>query len=434
MVNSQQQQLDPGQPGFTGAFSQAPLAGGTGAPAGGINPQLGGGAQTIRLDTPQDIAASSAAGAAAEAAGLQRGTPEWDAFVNQQKAGGAATGRSVTAAGGGGAFTPTTQQSATGTARDVPLTGEQVPPPSGIPQQLFDPELDARLRGQVFNPGEQQQFDPRIGKPITGPEAQQQGQFDASGAPIQDQLTQTLQESLANPSGFTSDVATDTFKQLRDELNQGFQSQRANIDTDAARRGVFFSTAPLAGKSRLASDQARQQRGLAQSILTEQGRTLGADRARAIGQAQTEAGRGFGEQLQSVLAQQGAGQQRFGQELAAGQFGQGQKGQDFGQQLQQFLANQGATQQQQNISSQQLRDLQQQRGQATESQLAANQQQIQQEQFQDKLGLQAGQLGLQGGPDQNQLLTNIASLFGGQQGGQVDPAIFNLIAQMFGGQ
>lgn len=641
-------------------------------------------------------------------------------------------------AGVPGQFTPTTEQRATVTAKNVPLTSESVPPPQGIPQQLFDPELDARLREQVFAGGAGDRFavpnaQDRVGAPqfqagsqgitapgatsapsqafqpgqfnqqfqgiqgpqagqigafdpttqrfqspganttlpqfgqqlggvqgpgqvttgpqfgqgiggvqapqagqaqqfqsglaaLGGPAAQQQGQFDPGASALQQQLTQSLQQNLAQPGAFGAPEAQRTFSQLQDELEQSFTQRRADIDTDAARRGVFFSTAPLQGKSRLASDQARQLRGFATDIATQQAQGLGADRARAAQAAQAAVGQQFGQQLQTFGARQGAGQQafqqdlasrafagdqnalaalqglkeaefgragqaqQFGQELAgselgfkqqqaqsseelarqqlqlgaqgqqfgeqlagaqfgagqqaarsqeelaragltgglqqqqfgqqlagqqfgagedqrslanqlaAAQFGQGAQGQQFqqqlagaqfgageagrqfgeglqgfganlqagqqgfanelalsqlqdqltgagfqrglqseqfGQQLAQdqfrgdlasgqfqageagrqfqqqlagFGANQAAGAQEQNIASQQLRDLQQQRAQATESQLATNQQLIQQQQFQDQLALQSGALGLQGGPDQNQILANQAAI------------------------
>lgn len=202
----------------------------------------------------------------------------------------------------------------------------------GGPQSSYSP-------GGYQGPGNLHAYQ---GSNYQGPQVQAQGHFNApqGGQQVDQQTQQSIMQALGNPSRYGGQQAQDTFNVLNRQLTQSGNADYNRINEDMARRGLYYSTTAGGRLGDLATNLNNQRADYATQIATDQARNYQTDRASAIGQAMGFGGQQFGQGLQTFGANQDAGQQRFNQQMGAGQFGLQQNNQNFNQQYQQYGANQ----------------------------------------------------------------------------------------------
>lgn len=171
-------------------------------------------------------------------------------------------------------------------------------------------------------------------------------------APLTGQTQQSVQNLLANPSAYNSDMVMNTYNQAKQGIDQTFNTDKTNLDQMMAKRGLYDSTMTGQKYSDLATEKDRSLTGLAQNLITQQAQQYGQDQTNAI-----NAGMNFGNQALNVNQANMANRQgAIGQGLQLGQQGlninQANQGNlqgalsgalQMGQQgLNQYQANQGA--------------------------------------------------------------------------------------------
>lgn len=200
--------------------------------------------------------------------------------------------------------------------------------------------------GANFQPGGYQgpgNFNGYQGSNFQGPQVQQQGHFQApqGGQQVDQANQQSVLQALMNPSRYGSDQAKSTFDVLNRQLTQQGNADYQRINEDMASRGLYNSTTAGGRLGDLATNLGNQRADFATTIANNQAQTYGQDRAQAIQQAMGYGGQQFQQGAQGFGLNQQAGQQRYDQQMGAGQFGLQQNAQNFGQQAQQYGLNQG---------------------------------------------------------------------------------------------
>lgn len=156
------------------------------------------------------------------------------------------------------------------------------------------------------------------------------GQAQAARAP----MLQSIQAQLANPTRFD----TQTFQQIRaaqqGNLNAEFGAQRSQLEEEMARRGLSASSIGAGRYGDLAGQQARASATLDADLLAQAAQTQAQDRLAALQAAGQFADLAGSQDLAQFEANRVGQAQRFQEQLAAAQFGQGQTEFDRGQALQ----------------------------------------------------------------------------------------------------
>jgi len=139
---------------------------------------------------------------------------------------------------------------------------EKLAATSAAQQEKHGPTLGGRLPAQAIPSGVPTAV--AGGSTITNtqtPIPAGQTQAGGGGAPIGlENLAGVIERGLGTPSAFGSEQIDALRSSLRDDLGAQFQEGVEGLDIDAARRGVFHSTVPTAGRARL---QGQQDRALA---------------------------------------------------------------------------------------------------------------------------------------------------------------------------
>ena len=94
-----------------------------------------------------------------------------------------------------------------------------------------------------------------------------------------------------NPSRYSGDVVMDAYNRMDQRLGDQFNTERQQINEDAARRGIYYGTIPVGRLGDVGIRQSQARSDLASSLLQDQAQTYGADRTSALGQLM-----GFGQQ------------------------------------------------------------------------------------------------------------------------------------------
>jgi hypothetical protein len=182
------------------------------------------------------------------------------------------------------------------------------------------PQFVAGARAQTAS-----QFVPGA-NPFTPSDVYKPGQFSGSSATSQvlsPAILKAVMDQLANPSGYTTDVAKSTFDRLGGAIDDQYNVDNQRIDEEMARRGIPVST--IAGGRLFDSNVARKsaKENLAGQILTDQAATIGSDRARAVASAMGLSDDDFNRILNEYQTNAAAGQQGFANQLTAGSFNEG---------------------------------------------------------------------------------------------------------------
>lgn len=174
------------------------------------------------------------------------------------------------------------------------------------------------------------------------PQVQGQGNFTApqGGQQVDQRTQQSVLQALGMPSRYGAPEVGAAFDVLNHRLTQQGNVDRQNIDADMASRGIYSSTTAGGKLGDLATNLNQQRADFATNLATDQAKTFQGDRASAISQAMGYGGQQFGQGLSTFGANQNAGQQRFLQEQAAGEFGLNQNNQNFNQEATQHGINQ----------------------------------------------------------------------------------------------
>lgn len=316
-------QATPGGGAPTG-YGGSPYHQGQGTPGGGApvgwggspyNPP-GGQEHPTPAPAPRPPAPAPQPQAPQGPGGYQGGVPPWSPQGGGQ-------------GGGGGSYQPPA----------YPTGGAGLPPVQSMWEKL------AQGGGSNFQPGGYQgpgQLNAYQRSTFQGPQAQQQGHFDPSqsGAQVDQRTQQSVLQALGNPSRYGAQQVGDAYDVLNRRLTQGGNADLQRINEDMASRGIYASTTAGGRMGDLATNLNQQRADYATQLSTDQARNYQSDRASAISQAMGFGGQQFGQGLQGFEANQGAGQQRYNQEMGAGQFGLQQNQQNFSQQAQQYGANQ----------------------------------------------------------------------------------------------
>lgn len=175
-----------------------------------------------------------------------------------------------------------------------------------------------------------------------GPQVQGQGTFTApqGGQQVDQRTQQSVLQALGMPSRYGAPEVGAAFDVLNHRLTQQGNADKQTIDADMASRGLFSSTTAGGKLGDLATNLNQQRADFATNLATDQARNYESDRAQAISQAMGYGGQQFGQGLETFGANQNAGQQRFLQEQAAGEFGLSQNNQNFNQEATQHGINQ----------------------------------------------------------------------------------------------
>lgn len=211
-----------------------------------------------------------------------------------------------------------------------------------------------------FNGYQPANYDPGAYHSAAGaPQAQGRGVFTnpTQESPVNAGMLQQIMQGLQNPSRYGAPQAQQTFDLLNRGLTQQGSADKQRIDEDMARRGIYASTTAGGRLGDLASNLNQQRSDFATQVALDQAKNYQGDRASAIAQALGYGGQQFDQGLAGFNANQGAGQQAFGQQATAAQlandfgnqqyqnnfnrdqFRLGQNAQNFGQQAQQYGLN-----------------------------------------------------------------------------------------------
>lgn len=156
------------------------------------------------------------------------------------------------------------------------------------------------------------------------------GQAQAARAP----MLQSIQQQLANPTRFD----TAAFNQIRTaqqgNLNAEFGAQRSQLEEEMARRGLSASSIGAGRYGDLAGQQARASATLDADLLSQAAQTQSQDRLASLQAAGQFADLAGSQDLAQFEANRVGQAQRFQEQLASANFGQGQSEFDRGQALQ----------------------------------------------------------------------------------------------------
>lgn len=232
-----------------------------------------------------------------------------------------------------------------------PAQDPNTPPDSGggtgsaQPAQQFDPQQQTSQLMSFLNNRFQNYGSGNTAGVAPFNPGQNPFQFNPSQNPIMGQGGQAQQFSqdwMNTPSRYDTPLAKNTFDLMNQTLKQQQDASIQENNSNAASRGLFYSSVPQGteGDIRIRTAQAQQQ--LANTVLQQQASTIAQDRAAALqgalgysgqqfGQEQAAfganlqgQGQGFQQQSQSLADLLGAGQQQFGNQLATSQFNQQQ--------------------------------------------------------------------------------------------------------------
>lgn len=210
------------------------------------------------------------------------------------------------------------------------------PPQQQQPQQSLQPQQPAAAvptYQQTFAQMQQQ------GQARPAPAAPQANTYQTFTGSQQAQaarapMLQAIQQQLAQPTRFD----TDAFNQIRQaqtaNLNAEFGAQRSQLEEEMARRGLSASTIGAGRYGDLAGQQARAQASLDAQLLQQAAQTQAADRLAALQAAGQFTELAGSQDLAQFEANRVGQAQRFQEQLAAAQFGQGQTEFDRQQALQ----------------------------------------------------------------------------------------------------
>jgi hypothetical protein len=225
----------------------------------------------------------------------------------------------------------------------------------GAPQDPFappqkTPPLHPNGDGNGSQPGEspfERQLRERYEAGSHGPHFD--GSTSSTSKELDPAILKGVMDMLANPSGYTTDVATSTYNRLGGAIDDQYNTDNARIDEEMSRRGIPVST--IAGGRLFDSNVARKsaKEDLAGRILTDQASTVGADRARAVAQAMGLSDDEFNRALSSYTTNRASDSQDFSE--------QEQRLKDYEGAGQQSFENQQSTQQTNNQQQQQMLEM-----------------------------------------------------------------------------
>lgn len=152
-------------------------------------------------------------------------------------------------------------------------------------------------------------------------------QFQPGSNPFQGQLESRIGGQLANPSAYNSDMVLGTYNMLNQQLGQGYDYQRQQLQSEMARRGIDASTIHGQRYNDLGVEQARAQQNLAYQLMTDQAKQYGQDINTAISQAMGYGQQQFGQDTQRLNDYLGYGQQQWQNQFQTNQFNADQNNQ-----------------------------------------------------------------------------------------------------------
>jgi hypothetical protein len=199
-----------------------------------------------------------------------------------------------------------------------------------------------------------------LARPAPPPQYQQGaqgGQNVQAGGNPQNALSQSITQALQNPSAYGAPQVQQTFDMLNQQLGQGYDYQRKQLNEELAGRGLSESTIAGQRYSDLATEQSRAQANLATQLATQAAQTYGQDRTAAqqsglsygnlgVNQGQLDLNKQLG--LGGLGLQAGALTGSYGGAPTLAQQQLNQSGSQFqqsqGQQNQQFMIQQALAQ------------------------------------------------------------------------------------------
>jgi hypothetical protein len=228
------------------------------------------------------------------------------------------------------------QLQASGQARPAPPP----PAPAPAPQQM---QAAPQQMAQALFGSPQQQMQP-TGNSVSMQGFAQPGMMSQPFQAAQGQtgqpsnVTQALQQLLANPSSYNTDAVMGTYGRLAGQIDDEFNQRNVGINEEMARRGIFDSS--IAGGRLGDSNVARRsaQVELADRLAQQQAEKMDEARRGAIGLGLTDQGQRFDQSSRdadiSLRSQLGLGD--LG--LRRDQFGENvrQFGMEFGENQRQF--------------------------------------------------------------------------------------------------
>lgn len=170
---------------------------------------------------------------------------------------------------------------------------------------------------------------------VPGANPFQQGSFQYNN-PLNQQLQQSVSQHLANPSAYNSQMVQGTYNMLNQDLSQGYDYQRKQLQDMMAQRGFDASTLHGQKYSDLGTEQARAQANLAYQLTTDAAKQYGNDLNGAISAAMGYGAQDFGQAQSAYNTNQSGQSQLYQQQLAAFQANQAAQQQQYGQQQQNF--------------------------------------------------------------------------------------------------
>ncbi len=155
------------------------------------------------------------------------------------------------------------QQPAGGASNGVSqVTGVSNQPPAPPAQPAGNQRMSRPAAPQTFS----QMQAAGQARPAPGMARPALPQQASAMAPGGTNVQQRVQQFLDRPSGFTSDVAQQTFDRLRGGLQRNFDSSARQLTEQMANRGMYGSTVDLDASTRLRSEQARAEADLVSQI------------------------------------------------------------------------------------------------------------------------------------------------------------------------
>ena len=146
--------------------------------------------------------------------------------------------------------------------------------------------------------------------------AYQAGTFAGGGdAGVNDAVRSSVMALLQNPSAYDTAAAKGTYDNLSSSIDDQYNQINQQIKEEMARRGITSSTIYGGRLQDSAAMRKTAKEQLAQNILDQQAKTLGADRASAIAAGSNFGNDAFTRALQAYTTNRDTGQQGFGNEL-----------------------------------------------------------------------------------------------------------------------